>query len=297
MLLDSESLRCFEAVASTLNFRLAAQRVALSPAAFSDRIRRLEQALETPLLTRTTRQVALTAAGQRLLPVVKQIMAAQGQCFAAVNGASAAGHLELRLGTRYEMGLSWLVPALPELELVMPDLRLHLLFAEGPGLLHELRRGAVDAILTSARIVEGNLDSSTLHKEEYALVGSAELLRRTSFRGVQDAPRHNLLDLSEDLPLSRYFLDQVGGSSSWRFATIEQLGTPGAVRLRLLQGRGIAVLPRYFVADDIRAGRLRRLLPKVTLQSDTFRLVWRHGHPNAEALQRLAKHLQGMPLK
>jgi len=297
MLLDPESLRCFDAVASTLNFRLAARRVALSPAAFSDRIQRLERDLGVTLLARSTRRVELTAAGERLQPAAQQALAALRQCRAAVQGPAAAARTGIRLGTRYELGLSWVVPALPRLEEALPDLRLDLRFAEGPALLQDLKQGAVDVILTSSRIVEGKLESSTLQVEEYALVGSAALLRRTPFRGVGDAPRHSLLDLSEDLPLSRYFLDQVGGSSAWRFAAIEHLGTIGAIRLRLLQGRGIAVLPRYFVAPDLGPGGLRVLLPKIQLQTDTFRLVWRQGHPDSEALQRLAAHLRTIPLQ
>jgi DNA-binding transcriptional LysR family regulator len=297
MLLNSESLRCFEAVASTLNFRLAAKRVALSPAAFSDRIQRLEAELDAALLERTTRKVALTAAGERLLPHVQRLLAAHDQCFDLVRGREAPGSFEVRLGTRYEVGLSWLVPSLPSLERLLPDFRVHLRFGDGPGLVRDLNQGLVDAILTSSRIVSGNLDARTLHIEHYVLVGAQGLLEKTPFRGVEDAPRHVLLDLSDDLPLSRYFLDQEGGSAAWAFTRVEHLGTIGAVRLRLLQGRGIAVLPRYFVAGDLKAGTLRRLLPRTTMQTDTFRLVWRQGHPRSEAFQRLAGHLKQLPLK
>ena len=70
--LDLDSLRCFDAAATTLRFRAAAARVHLSAAAFSDRIRRLEESLDVSLLRRTTRKVALTDAGQRLLPLVRE---------------------------------------------------------------------------------------------------------------------------------------------------------------------------------------------------------------------------------
>lgn len=296
MILNSESLRCFEAVASTLNFRLAAKRVALSPAAFSDRIQRLEADLGAPLLERTTRKVALTAAGERLLPHARRILAAHDQCFSLVRGQEVPGSLEVRLGTRFEVGLSWLVPSLPSLEERLPGLRVHLRFGDGPGLLRDLNQGLVDAILTSSRIASGNLDARTLHVEHYVLVGARDLLRATPFRGAEDAPRHVLLDLSDDLPLSRYFLDQEGGNAAWGFARVEHLGTIGAVRLRLLQGRGIAVLPRYFVAGDLKAGALRALLPRTRMQTDTFRLVWRRGHPRSEAFQGLAEHLKRIPL-
>jgi len=72
--LDLDSLRCFEAVATTLRFRTAAARVHLSPAAFSERIRRLEEGLGTRVLTRTTRSVTLTDGGQRLLPLARNVL-------------------------------------------------------------------------------------------------------------------------------------------------------------------------------------------------------------------------------
>src|SRR5258708_5811820 len=73
--MDLDSFRCFEAAAGTLNFRAAAARVHLSPAAFSDRIRRLEDDLGVAVLTPTTRPVTPTAAGQPLLPLVRPTLA------------------------------------------------------------------------------------------------------------------------------------------------------------------------------------------------------------------------------
>ena len=59
----------------------------------------------------------------------------------------------------------------------------------------------------------------------------------------------------------------------------------------------MAVLPRYFIAPDIAAGRLVRLFPKVRLRSDSFRLVWRAGHPREADLVALATELRAHPLR
>jgi len=297
MLLDLESLRCFDAVATQLNFRAAAERLSLSPAALSDRIRRLEETLDEDLFVRTTRRVALTEAGSRLLPHARRLLEEAARSFPLVKGSGQAPPLELWVGTRFELGLSWLVPGLPRLEAAAPGRTLHLVFGDGPDLITKLKQGALDCIVTSSRAVEGAMDYRVLHPERYVLVGSAALLERAPFRKPADAPAHSLLDLSPDLPLSRYFLDQAGGSAAWKFQRLEYLGTIAAVRLRVLQGRGLAVLPEYFVAEDVRKGRLKRLLPRVTLQTDHFRLMWRKGHGKAAALQTLAEQLQGMPLR
>ena len=69
-----ESIHCFDVGARLLNFRAAAKQVFLSPAAFSDRIRRLEEQLGAPLFVRSTRKVVLTETGERLLPQARRML-------------------------------------------------------------------------------------------------------------------------------------------------------------------------------------------------------------------------------
>ncbi len=294
MLPDLDSLRCFEAAATLLSFRAAAARVALSPSAFTDRIRRLEEQVGTSLFSRTTRTVALTEEGLRLLPRARALLEQASRVFA---GPESDPPVELTLGTRYELGLSWLVPALPRLERAQPDRTLHLRFGEGPDLLARLRHGELDGAITSARLAEGVFDFATLHEETYALVGATRLLQASPFRTPGDATRHVLLDLDPGLPLFRYLRDAAERTADWRFRRVEYLGTIAALRLRVLQGRGVAVLPAYFVAADLQAGRLQRLLPRTPLRRDAFRLLWRREHPRAAALRRLAEELQALPLR
>src|SRR5260370_6976490 len=68
MLPDLESLRCFEAAARRLGFAAAAREVRLSPPAFSERIRRLEEQLGTALFPRRAPPVTLTPARAPLFP-------------------------------------------------------------------------------------------------------------------------------------------------------------------------------------------------------------------------------------
>ncbi len=296
MLLDLESLRCFETLAVLLNFRAASRRLAVSPAALSDRIRRLEEQLGEPLFLRSTRKVSLTAAGERLVAHARGMLEANERAFGVVRGRVEAPRVELLVGTRYDLGLSWLVPALQGLEIRAPQRSLHLHFSEGFDLLDRVRQGYLDCAVTSAPLVGGALDYLVLHPERYVLVGSKTLLGGHAVRSPEDVRGLTLLDLSPDLPLFRYFLDSVGGSVPWRFQRTEYLGTIGAVRLRMLQGAGIGVLPGYFVARDLREAVLRRILPRVTLRMDHFRLVWRRDHPKVQDIQRLGADLKRVPL-
>ncbi len=57
-------LRCFTTVATELNFRRAAERLNMTQPPLSRQIQLLEHHLGVELFTRTTRSVALTAAGR-----------------------------------------------------------------------------------------------------------------------------------------------------------------------------------------------------------------------------------------
>ena len=295
MLPDLESLRCFVACAHHKNFRRAAAEVGLSPAAFSDRIRKLEDDVGERLFVRTTRSSRLSLAGERVLPHAKETLAAALRCKAAFS--TTPQPFDLVLGTRFELGLSWLLPQLGPLEKARPDRRLHLYFGDTEALLAALDRGEVDALISSARFSRQGVEFAVLHEEKYALVAAPAVLAKQSLRSANDAGAWRLLDLHPDRPLFRYFLDGRAPGEQWTFAEVVRLGTIAAVAREVLRGRGVAVLPRYFIERDLARGTLAEPLPKARLSSDYFRLVYRSDHVRADELAALAEALRQSPLR
>lgn len=298
-LLDLESVRCFVVAARPqTSFRDAAAAVHLSPPAFGDRIRRLEDDLGLRLFTRTTRKVRLTDAGRRFLQEAEQLLEAEAAARARlVEGAQEVLPYELTIGTRFELGLSWLVPSLDHLAAEHPARTLHLYFGDSADLLRQLGTGRIDAFVTSARLPASRLEYAPLHDETYVLVGAKKLVDKLPLDSAADATAHTLIDAHPDLPLFRYFLDAAPPEPAWRFAKVEQLGAIAAMRQRILRGRGVGVLPAYFVKKDLAAGRLVKLMPRQRLKQDVFRLIWPEGHRRSEALRALAEQLRGLPLR
>ncbi|MFF3344849.1 LysR family transcriptional regulator [Streptomyces sp. NPDC002779] len=84
---DPRLLRAFLAVAEELHFTRAAARLYVAQQALSRDVRRLERELGAELFVRTTRQVTLTADGERLVPHARRALAAQDDLLAAFGQA------------------------------------------------------------------------------------------------------------------------------------------------------------------------------------------------------------------
>jgi LysR family glycine cleavage system transcriptional activator len=296
MLPTLENLRCFDAAARLLRFRAAARTVALTPAAFGQRIKQLEDELGVRLFERTTRRVRLTGAGLALLPYARACLDSAASCVRAARGEVGPAPVEIVMGTRHELGLSWLTPNLEVLQREHPTVTLHLYFGSGPDLLLRVRTLEIDCAVTSARMTDPTLDALQLHPEEYLFVGAPALLKKKPLRKAEDAHEHTLLDASADLPLFGYWRDAPGGGDRLRFGRVVRIGTIAAIHQMVVAGRGLAVLPRYLVRRDLARRRLRRLFPEVTANHDHFRLVFRRDDPRRAVYEILATTLRRQPL-
>ena len=294
MLPPLDSLRCFVAAARLLRFRAAAKSLALTPAAFGQRVRQLEDLLGAPLFERTTRKVSLTGAGLRLLPVAERALGAAADCARAVQGEGGLPEAEITLGTRHELGVSWIVPQLDRIAKRHPTLHTHLYFGSGPDLVLRVRTMEIDCAVTSTRFTDPRLDEIRLHREDYVLVGARALLDKTPLRKPEHAAAHTLLDISAELPLFRYLRD---AGADLRFARVLRLGTIAAIRARALEGAGVAVLPHYFVKADLHKKTLVRALPKIEAAHDYFRLIFRGDDPRRVVYEALAEALSEEPLR
>ncbi|WEO97614.1 LysR family transcriptional regulator [Streptomyces sp. FXJ1.172] len=108
----ARDLRYFVAVAEELHFTRAAERLFVSQPALSKQIRALERQLGAELLRRDQHGVALTAAGEALLPHARGVLAAWEAGAAAVEAAKAAQRSTLVVGMSTSPGRGGLLPAI-----------------------------------------------------------------------------------------------------------------------------------------------------------------------------------------
>jgi DNA-binding transcriptional LysR family regulator len=96
--MDFHQMRAFIAVAEELHFGRAAARIGMAQPPFSRLIRGLEDELDAKLLERTSRRVALTAAGEQLLGDARVLFEQRARAVTAVRRAAAGETGLLRLG-------------------------------------------------------------------------------------------------------------------------------------------------------------------------------------------------------
>jgi DNA-binding transcriptional LysR family regulator len=225
------------------------------------------------------------------------VIAAAEECERAGRGELGPTPVELTLGTRHELGLSWIQPLIPRIQRALPGLTIHMYVGSSADLLARVRAVDIDCAVGSMRLVDPTLDAVRLHPETYVMVASPRLLASTPFRTTDDASAHVLIDTHSELPLFAYWRDAPRGGDRLRFRRVQRMGTIAAIRASVLDRQGVAVLPEYLVADDLRTHRLVRVLPQVKPLSDYFRLIFRADDPRRTIYERIAAELRSEPLR
>jgi LysR family glycine cleavage system transcriptional activator len=135
-------LRAFEAVSRHLNFRAAAEEMALTQSAVSRQIQSLEEEVGSSLFLRHTRAVELTSAGAQLLLAVTQALP-------RIDGAvrqirQSAGRRAVALTTFASFASMWLIPRLEQFQREHPDIDIRIDASDTP---HDLDVADVDLAL------------------------------------------------------------------------------------------------------------------------------------------------------
>ena len=124
--MELRHLRYFAAVAETLTFGRAAARLSISQPPLSRQIQSLEHELGTPLFTRTTRGVRLTAAGRALIPEARRLLREAAALVEGARHLAEGGVGSLRIGFISTASYNVLPRVLPEFHRRRPGIQLAL---------------------------------------------------------------------------------------------------------------------------------------------------------------------------
>jgi DNA-binding transcriptional LysR family regulator len=152
--MELRQLEAFVAVATELHFGRAAERLHIAQPTLSELIRRLEREVGTPLLTRTTRRVAVTGAGAELLGRAKVILDDVAAATAAVRRVAHGDAGTVQLGITPPIA-PVLAPHLADaLSIQAPEVDLVTRRMWAPDLARAIADGTVDVAITCGRVTD-----------------------------------------------------------------------------------------------------------------------------------------------
>lgn len=257
---EIESIRVFLAVAEQASFAGAARQLGLTPASVTRSIAGLEDRLGVQLLVRTTRQVSLTSAGAVYAARVAPL--AQGLSEAAEETREAQGITSgrIRISAPISLGLKVLPAVLSQFAALYPDTRVAL------GLSDSFVDIVDEDYDLAIRVSGPPSDKSTIWRKickvARVLVASPDYLAGNGTpQSPEDLTRFCCLGYRTDARVETWELSR-GPSHRAHKARGRFSANNGDLLARLaMQGEGIALLPRFIVEDDLKAGRLTQVLP------------------------------------
>lgn len=251
-------LAAFVAVAEDGAFNAAARRLHMSPPAVTRLVSALEARLGVRLFTRSTRQVALTEAGQRLRSDAVRILAELAEAEASATGAHAAPSGMLRVTAPVLFGQRFLAPVLRDYLDEYPAVAANLLLLDrmtnliDEGLDVALRIGELpDSTLSALRV--GAVRRVTVAAPGY-LAGAT---RPEAPEGLR-AHRVIFPTAAADAPHWEYVAS--GRRRSVRLEPALRVNTMSAAIDAALAGWGVTRVLSYQVADALASGALVEVL-------------------------------------
>ncbi|WP_108649906.1 LysR family transcriptional regulator [Dongshaea marina] len=257
--MNVEDLQLFVSIADTGGISRSAQLLDMTPAAASAALKRLEQQLGCELFIRSTRQLRITAPGERFLAHCRTALASLEQARAAIDEPGGEMSGEIRLSVSSDLGRNFVLPWLDQLMELHPKLSLHLSLGDA---LVDFYMQRVDVALRYGWPEDSSMIALPISSIERVVCASPEYIARY---GAPEYP--------EELEAHNALLYQLGSRThdQWKFRDNEghykikvvgnRVSNDGEVVHRwALAGKGIAFKSKLDIAADLKAGRLVQLL-------------------------------------
>ena len=285
--MDTSDLRVFETVARTGGMNRAATELHTVQSNVTARIRALETELGCPLFARHSRGVALTAAGERLLPYARRVAWLLADAVRATRddgtprGPLTIGALETTAALRLSPLFAAYATAFPEVDLALR-----------PGTTEELINAVLNRALEGAfvcgPVAHQSLIEQVMFQEELTILAALGL---PSIEAATQGGIARIVVLRAGCSY-RQRLEMVLANRGIAVPRVMEFGTLEAIFGCVAAGLGITLLPRALIGPVWRAGRvsLHALPPSEAMVTTVF--IHRREAHLSSALRAFLDHVR-----
>ncbi|PSJ52210.1 LysR family transcriptional regulator [Pseudaminobacter soli (ex Li et al. 2025)] len=287
-----DGIAAFLTVSTHLSFSKAADELGMSRATVGAQVRQLEDRLGIRLFQRSTRRIALTEAGAAYREALSGILPQIREAERAATSFQKEAVGRLRVSAPPDLGQLVIVPAVSEFLKLNPAVSIELdLSHRAVNLIED----GFDLAIRGRLSVDINLITRQLATSLIVICAAPDYI---ADHGAPETPhdlaRHACLHFAE-LRWGRIWPFSRNGEE-FRIPIVPRLELNHSLGLRdaALLGAGIVLLPDFIVGDDIRQGRLVRLLPDWDIGTIQLQAVYPANRHIAVKVRRFVAFLAGI---
>jgi DNA-binding transcriptional LysR family regulator len=254
---DYPSLALYARVVDHRSFSAAAREAGIAKSAVSRRIAGLEEALGVRLLARTTRALTVTEEGMRVYEHAAALVAAFA---AAEDAAGERGRVRgnLRVNAPVTFGQMHLVGAVAAFLDRYPETSVELGLDDR---IVNVVEGGFEVVIRIGRLPDSGLIARKLLSDRLVICAAPAYLEERGVPAtVADLTAHNCLHYALVTRALEWRFRKAGGEFSVPTRGNFAVSDGTALREAALAGVGLAVVPSFIVAQDVREGRLQLVL-------------------------------------
>jgi DNA-binding transcriptional LysR family regulator len=241
-------------------FSAAARSLGVPKAAVSRSVADLERALGVRVLERTTRRVALTAAGRLIYPYAKRVVGEVDAACALIAKVHAPVGGPLRVVAEPTYGRALLAPLVPRFLESFPDVPLEVVLQPVEA------QDSWDVAIRAGLPKESSLAHRLLGAPPAVLCATPAYLQQHGAPArPEELRQHDLLTPGADSPEYRVELARGSQRAEVRVAPKLTVNDPAVLHGACAAGLGIAILPEFLCRQGLATGRLKLVLPDWTL--------------------------------
>lgn len=274
----------FVTVVEQGGFAAGARRLNLSASSVTRAVAGLEARLGTPLLSRTTRSLRPTEAGERFFADARQVLRELAEIEEGLVGARAAPRGTLCVTAPLMFGQMYVAPILRDYLDAYPDTDARALFADGP---LDLAEEGVDVAVRIGTAGEDELHYRQVGSVRRVICGAPSLLEALGEpRTLAELDRFRLIAASMDIGNPHWMFEHEGLPMPYPLAPALAVSTAAAAIEAAVRGWGLTRLMSYQAAPQLASGELRIVLAEYEPPPMPVRVLTLPGREDAPKVGR-----------
>lgn len=253
-----DAMKVFITIVDCGSLSAAATVLDKAPSSVSRQLDRLEHTLGVTLLTRSTRGLGLTEAGEHFYSESRKILAQTDALQHALAHHEEVIHGRVRISVFESFGRRHIVPLLPRFLQQHPQVEIEI---DLDNQLVDLHHTQVDIAIRIGRASDSALKMrKLLDSETFVCASPAYIERHGAPQHPQDLQSHNCLLLNRARQLTWWHFQRAGQTHKVKVeGNLRSIGGEPLLEAAR-QGLGITLLPQWMIQDDVAQGRLQHLL-------------------------------------